>query len=141
MVKPVQLWVALLASCLAATACGDVEGQQQQSPAEVTHLSQNALYSVRAAVRGAVVQGANTFNVEVMRQVDGTAAANLPISVSTWMPAHGHGGPGDAHVEDLGQGKYRVDNVVFSMSGTWEVRYQLGMSAEQDTATFTYNVP
>jgi hypothetical protein len=61
--------------------------------------------------------GTNTLTLEV-------ASADRPVddaklTVTPFMPAHGHGSGVDPVVTSLGGGRYRVADVYFMMPGTW----------------------
>lgn len=61
--------------------------------------------------------GTNTLTVEI-------ASADRPVddaklTVTPFMPAHGHGSGIDPVVTSLGGGRYRMANVYFMMPGTW----------------------
>jgi YtkA-like len=56
------------------------------------------------------------------------------------MPSMGHEATAVPEVKEIEPGLYEVSGVVFSMSGTWEVRYRAARSSIQDEAAFRYQV-
>lgn len=46
----------------------------------------------------------------------------LSFTVVPWMPHHNHGSSSEPVVTPEGDGKYLVENVVFTMPGDWELR-------------------
>jgi hypothetical protein len=59
------------------------------------------------------------------------------IAVDGGMPQHRHGMPTAPQVtEYLGEGRYRVEGLKFSMSGWWELRFDISSPAGTDKVTF-----
>ena len=67
--------------------------------------------------------------------VDGLELAVVPL-----MPSMGHGTHVTPVVSGLGQGRYHVADVVFSMAGAWELRIKISGS-RTDEAVFALQVP
>jgi hypothetical protein len=71
-----------------------------------------------------------------------TSAAGLPvpharISFDGGMPQHHHGFPTSPRVtEELGDGRYRLDGMKFSMSGWWEMKLNIDSAVGTDQVTF-----
>lgn len=67
----------------------------------------------------------------------GAAVNDAQIEVGGGMPDHNHGLPTRPKVTArLGDGRYRVEGVKFSMSGWWELRFAVSAAAGTDAATF-----
>ncbi|MFU8803046.1 MAG: FixH family protein, partial [Bradymonadaceae bacterium] len=64
----------------------------------------------------------------------------LTITLEPWMPAHGHGSNTTPTVTEEGDGKYRVDDVVYTMPGVWQARIGIQGDDVEDTITFEYAV-
>jgi hypothetical protein len=59
------------------------------------------------------------------------------ITVGGGMPQHGHGYPTQPRVtKDLGDGRYLIEGMKFSMSGWWELKLKIDSSAGVDDVTF-----
>ncbi|MEP9389130.1 FixH family protein [Mesorhizobium sp. KR9-304] len=68
---------------------------------------------------------------------DGKPVDDAKITVGGGMPDHNHGLPTSPEVTQyLGEGRYRIDGVKFSMSGWWELRFDISSAAGSDTVTF-----
>ncbi len=59
------------------------------------------------------------------------------IEVIPWMTMHGHGSPKKPSVKALGSGRYRVENIFYTMEGDWDLMVNIKHNGAQDTATFT----
>ncbi|MFL5520717.1 MAG: FixH family protein [Gemmatimonadales bacterium] len=63
------------------------------------------------------------------------------ITVDGGMPQHGHGLPTAPRVtRALGDGRYQVDGLKFSMGGWWELRFGITTSAGADSVTFNLKI-
>lgn len=130
-----MLTVLVLAGCL---GCGSAGAGDDGAQGEM-HAGIDGVLSFALEAVDAVTQGENTFRLE-LRQAD----APLPgadVAVEVLMPAMGHGSSQTPVVHDVGGGRYRIDNVVFTMSGTWELRIRAAAGDAADRATFTSEVP
>jgi hypothetical protein len=59
------------------------------------------------------------------------------FKVDGGMPAHGHGLPTKPKVtRALGEGRYQVDGVRFSMPGWWVLSFRIDGAAGTDSVTF-----
>jgi hypothetical protein len=57
------------------------------------------------------------------------------------MPQHGHGLPTEPRVtRGLGDGKFEVEGLEFSMTGWWVVNVHVETAFGQDEATFNFNL-
>ncbi|MDB5951537.1 MAG: Auxin-binding protein [Massilia sp.] len=71
-----------------------------------------------------------------------TSAAGVPVTHARigfdgGMPQHGHGFPTSPRVTgELGDGRYRLDGMKFSMSGWWEMKLTIDSAIGPDKATF-----
>lgn len=74
-----------------------------------------------------------------------TGAGNAPvagavIAVSGGMPAHGHGLPTSPEVEEIGEGKYVVKGLKFSMSGEWRLNLDVSAADVSDRVSFDFGL-
>lgn len=68
---------------------------------------------------------------------DGNAVDGANVLIDGDMPEHQHGLPTKPEVtEALGDGRYRVEGMKFSMPGFWQVSVFVQAGGEYDTATF-----
>lgn len=64
--------------------------------------------------------GDNALALEV-RDLEGEPVVGAVVTVTPWMPAHGHGSPSRPVVVEAGAGRYRASGVVLHMPGTWQL--------------------
>ncbi|UCG38056.1 MAG: FixH family protein [bacterium] len=68
---------------------------------------------------------------------DGRPVDGARISIAGDMPEHGHGFPTVPEVtEELGDGKYLVEGIKFSMPGWWVLSFHLSAGGKMDSASF-----
>jgi hypothetical protein len=68
---------------------------------------------------------------------DGTPVEGASISVDGGMPEHAHGLPTAPQVTAvLGEGRYRIEGVKFSMPGWWELKVTIAGPQGTDATTF-----
>lgn len=58
------------------------------------------------------------------------------IEVAPWMTVHGHGSSKKPVVQKAGNGRYRVENLYYTMEGDWDLIVTIQKGASRDTATF-----
>jgi hypothetical protein len=67
----------------------------------------------------------------------GNPVDGASFTVDGGMPQHGHGLPTAPRVtRALGDGRYQVDGLKFSMGGWWELRFGITAPAGADSVTF-----
>jgi len=72
-----------------------------------------------------------------LRTPTGEPVSGAKIDVGGGMPQHGHGFPTQPRVtRELGEGRYLVEGMKFSMSGWWEVKLKVNGAAGADDVTF-----
>jgi hypothetical protein len=103
-----------------------------------TKLSESGLYRVAIAPETELVEQ-NTLHswVVTLATPKGVAVEGATIAIDGGMPQHRHGLPtAPQATEYLGDGRYRIEGVKFSMSGWWELRLAIGSPVGDDTVTF-----
>jgi hypothetical protein len=95
------------------------------------------------SVPGPPVKGNNTWTVEI-DDASGAPLDGLTVSVSPWMPDHGHGTQ-PVVVTTAGSGRYDLAPVYLYMSGFWQVplviKSPTGATATQDEAIVPICIP
>jgi hypothetical protein len=137
------LWLSMLA--LALCACGDTPPPPAAFPeapfAKIVSQREGLRLDVRTAPTQPPVRGANTIELRV---VDGRGAPldGLAITVTPFMVAHGHASRAAGPATALGDGRYRVDDVMLGMAGDWTLRIAMtGAGGEsRDDATLSVEV-
>jgi hypothetical protein len=72
-----------------------------------------------------------------LRSRSGEAVSGARISVDGGMPQHGHGFPTQPRVtRELGDGRYLIEGMKFSMPGWWEIKLKVDSASGADDITF-----
>lgn len=72
-----------------------------------------------------------------LRSPSGEAISGARISVDGGMPQHGHGFPTQPRVtRELGDGRYLLEGMKFSMPGWWEIKLKVDSGTGTDEITF-----
>ena len=72
-----------------------------------------------------------------VKRSDGQPVDDARITVDGGMPEHNHGLPTSPEVtQHLAEGRYRVEGMKFSMSGWWELKFDISAAAGTDSVTF-----
>ena len=117
----------LLFACLFIAIGG--HAQQAQEKFIVTYTSQvepmplNRIHSWRMRVETA----------------DGTPVTGAEIRVDGGMPAHGHGLPTQPVAREIGDGDYLVEGLKFSMTGYWEMWFEVKAGGISEKKKFALN--
>lgn len=120
---------------LAAPVTGTAQAEIDQSRGQTTA---NALYVASIEPEGGEIkQGELHAWILTVKTPDGKPVDDAKITVDGGMPEHNHGLPTKPEMtERLGEGRYRIDGVKFSMSGRWELRFDISSAVGSDSATF-----
>ena len=90
------------------------------------------------AAKGNRIPMARHFALEVqLCERGGISAAQLTKADAT-MPAHNHGMNYRPTIKPLGDGRFRVDGMMFHMSGQWRLAFEV--QAGRETTRFTHDV-
>ncbi len=57
------------------------------------------------------------------------------IEVVPWMTIHGHGSPKKPSIKKMGAGRYRVENLYYTMEGNWDLLITIQNKGTEDSAT------
>ncbi len=75
--------------------------------------------------------------VVTIKTADGQAVSPARVSVEGGMPMHGHGLPSQPQVSEyLGDGKYLLKGLMFSMHGRWTVELLIQSKSLRDRVAF-----
>ena len=78
----------------------------------------------------------------VVKGKGGEAVSHAKIGVGGGMPQHGHGFPTQPKVtKELGDGRYLLEGMKFSMPGWWEIKLDINAAEGTDQVTFNTVVP
>lgn len=103
-----------------------------------TKNSAKGVYSLAIAPEaGEPKQGELHAWVVTVTTRQGAPVEGAAITVEGGMPEHAHGLPTSPVATDyLGEGRYRIEGVKFSMNGWWQLRLGIAGPAGVDEATF-----
>jgi hypothetical protein len=82
------------------------------------------------------VVGNNSVLLDVYDAKSNERIDDAEIDVVPWMTMHGHGSSKKPTVQKQGSGRYRVENVFFTMEGDWDLLITIQKKGAKDTATF-----
>jgi hypothetical protein len=130
------------AACLVALVCcacsGSAGGNELDGQASGAH----SVLEFSVSAEGEIHEGANRFHVEVRRAESGEALRGGLVTGRATMRSMGHASPWEPVVQEIGDGVYRIDDVVFTMPGLWELHIQARADDDvYDEASFEYDVP
>ena len=75
--------------------------------------------------------------VLTVKMPDGKPVDDARVEIGGGMPDHNHGLPTSPEVtQHLGDGRYRIEGMKFSMSGWWELKFDITSPAGADIVTF-----
>lgn len=94
------------------------------------------LVSMRQLERNPAINRLHAWEVSVKTSA-GQPVNDARIGVSGGMPQHHHGFPTKPHVtETLGDGRYLLDGVKFSMTGWWQFKLKVESGSGSDLVVF-----
>ncbi|TIS90554.1 FixH family protein [Mesorhizobium sp.] len=87
--------------------------------------------------RGVIRQGELQSWLLTLKTVAGAPVEGAAITISGGMPQHSHGLPTSPQATNyLGDGRYRIGGLKFTMSGWWQLRFAISAAAGSDTVVF-----
>ena len=125
------LSVTALAACSMTPRPSDLDTR-------LTRPSEHALYIVtlRPLAQAPKINTIHAWEVAVTNSA-GAPVRDATITFAGGMPEHGHGYPTKPRVTgSLGEGRYRLDGVKFSMSGWWTMVVTVDSAAGPDQVVF-----
>jgi hypothetical protein len=128
------LLAPFLSGCMSPPAGLDLSSQRATA---------HDLYVVEAhPVAGPLsINKIHAWEVRIAR-ASGEPVTGARIAVDGGMPQHGHGFPTQPRVtRELGEGRYLLEGVKFSMTGWWEIKLKIDGTAGKDDVTFNVIAP
>jgi hypothetical protein len=124
-----------LALAFACVGCGNDE--EAREPSSVVVTSNSALYEGTFSASPAL--GHNAIRLE-LADANGGWVEQAKIAGEALCPEHGHGSGDTPMASEHGHGSYLIDNVVFTMPGTWDVHVYVSTPAGDDELVVSYDV-
>ena len=115
-----------------------ISGRPSNLDLSSTRLSAHKIFKVSFTSKLApvVINRMHSWELTV-ETADGMPVTGALITVGGGMPQHGHGLPTEPAVtEELGNGRYLVGGMKFSMPGWWVVKFHIRAKDKEDTVTF-----
>jgi len=79
--------------------------------------------------------------VVTIKTADGNPVEPARVLVTGGMPMHGHGLPTQPQVSEyLGDGRYLLKGLKFSMNGRWEINLEIQSKNLNDKVTFNVKI-
>lgn len=130
---------ALLAGILAVVYLTAPRSPQSAGPdVSRTKQTDNGLFVASLEPeRGVVRQGELQSWRLTLKTKAGAPVEGAAIAISGGMPQHNHGLPTSPQASDyLGDGRYRIEGLKFTMSGWWQLHFAISATAGSDTVLF-----
>ncbi len=132
---PIIPWLALAAAC--GDKAADTGAEAPATSETRSALSGGGLYRVSYTPDPDPIPFNEPFGMLVhATAADGAVVDDLSIAVDATMPEHGHGMNTTPTVENLGDGDFQVDGMMFHMEGAWRIEVDLDGSPGADSAWF-----
>lgn len=130
---------ALLAGILAVVYLTAPRSSRPAGPdVSRTKATDNGLFVASfAPERGVVRLGELESWLMTLKTKAGAPVEGAAIAISGGMPQHNHGLPTSPQATDyLGDGRYRIEGLKFTMSGWWQLHFAISATAGSDTVLF-----
>jgi hypothetical protein len=130
---------ALLVGILAVVYLTAPRSSQPAGPdvARTKNTAAGLFVASFAPERGVVRQGELQSWLLTLKTKAGAPVEGAAIAISGGMPQHNHGLPTSPQATDyLGDGRYRIEGVKFTMSGWWQLHFAISATAGSDTVLF-----
>lgn len=130
--------LALLGVIMAGAWVFAWRGHDDANLQKQTKTSQQGLFMVTLEPEGGRIKlGEMHPWLLTLKTAAGKPVEYAAIDISGGMPQHRHGLPSSPQASDyLGQGRYRIEGLKFTMDGWWQLRVAVSAAAGTDTAIF-----
>lgn len=75
-----------------------------------------------------------------LTDAQGAALVGATVTVTGGMAMHGHGLPTSPVVEEIGEGRYVIKGLKFSMDGEWQLRLSVTAGSVTDTVDYEFTL-
>lgn len=136
--RPLLRGAAWLALCLAIAGCAHESAPPSGLDVATTRSTDRQRYVValQPLEDAIVINRLHAWQITV-RTPAGEPVSHAQIAVDGGMPQHGHGLPTAPQVtQELGEGRYLLEGMKFSMTGWWEIKLRIESARGVDQVTF-----
>ena len=136
MIKMLRLSLAV--AVLSALGACSMMNTPDHLDTRLSRTSDHALYLVtmRPMLTTPPINQIHAWEIDIATSA-GVPVTDAQISFDGGMPQHGHGLPTQPRVTgSLGEGRYRLDGMKFSMSGWWEMKVKVRAAQGEDQVVF-----
>lgn len=138
--KPGTLCITLLFLCMLLAVPFQQAEAAAVSSTDLTKTGEKGHFRITLDVdRGGLAIGVNAFALTLTDRQN-KPVGGAEITVTPWMPEHGHGVWEKPVVTERGSGKYTVGNVTLVMGGQWDIKIAVSKGALKDQAIFRFGV-
>lgn len=107
--------------------------------ASIHKKSEKGSYSVTIVIGGGgLTVGNNSMDI-IVHDMAGSSVSGADVTLTPWMPEHGHGVSVEPVITERGGGLYSIDNVLANMAGRWE--FIIGITSDGVEDTVLIDVP
>ena len=134
------LTMVLLATALTlSAACGD-DADDSAGGSHGESTSKNGYFQAEFTPAPNPPQtGQNALEV-LLFDAAGQPLDGAEMSVTPFMPGHGHGTSATPSVTAAGDGVYEVENIVYTMPGHWELTFDIAHGGQTDQLVAGFDV-
>jgi hypothetical protein len=101
-----------------------------------TSVDKKYIISISSLIEPVPLNQIHQWEITIKTQ-QGDLVDAASVSITGGMPMHKHGLPTAPRMtQDLGQGRYLIEGMKFSMAGWWEIIIEVAQGFDKDKATF-----
>jgi len=143
----IRSWLFFLVAGVLSFSCSAETTSNPEKPESEKLIwqqtSEQGIFDVTLDSNTAGVVAINEFLewVLIIKDAEGEPVTPVRVSVSGGMPMHGHGLPSQPQVSEyLGDGKYLIKGLQFSMNGRWELAFDIQSKEQTDKVVFEFKI-
>ena len=121
----IQLFLLGTGSAVALAACPPNEADGSMLTSGKLQLAWRPLLQGETPVATTAIPMARHFTLAVQLCEGSTASKGILKKVDATMPEHRHGMNYQPRISTLGDGRFRVEGLMFHMSGRWQLEFEV----------------
>jgi hypothetical protein len=103
--------------------------------------SENGLYHIDIEIQEQIQVGNNMMKMHILDQKTmRPIEEDAEIEIAPWMAIHEHGTKVAPVIKAMGNGRYMVEMLNFTMPGPWEIHLRINKDDTEDTAVLNVSV-